>query len=148
MLIVTLLISFGTSLTSGLSLYYYIYIIKDISVMSKAALISFAGILPGIILSRILIPKIGIKKVVTISILFMAVFLAVRIIDPMSIPLIYVSTVFLYFGLGFFAPVAPILSAENIDYIEYKLDMRSEASVNSISAFVSKFASGFGVALP
>jgi GPH family glycoside/pentoside/hexuronide:cation symporter/glucuronide carrier protein len=148
LLIFSILFNLGSSITNGLNLYFFTYIVGDLTVMGTAALISIVGLLPGVILSRVLIPKIGPKKIVIIAMLLNAVFLAVRIISPASIPLIYVCTVFTNFGLGFAFPVVPLLSAECIDYVEYKLHMRSEASMGAIMTFVMKLGGGVGAALP
>jgi Na+/melibiose symporter-like transporter len=45
-------------------------------------------------------------------------------------------------------PISTVLGADIIDYVEYKLDHRSEPAVASISSFVSKAGNGVGGAIP
>ena len=148
MLVFMVLYGLGSSVSSGLNMYFYTYIINDLALMGTVTAISVIGLLPGVALSRTMILKLGTKKVIILAALITAISLAVRLAAPASVPLIYITTVTSGFGLGFFAPVAPLLSAENIDYIEYKLHIRSEASMGTISTFASKLGSGVGGALP
>lgn len=41
-----------------------------------------------------------------------------------------------------------VLSADNIDYVEYKIKYRSEAAVASFGSFVTKISSGIAGAIP
>ncbi len=72
----------------------------------------------------------------------------IRFIDPTSIVLIYVATIASGFTFGLWMPVSTVLGADVIDYIEYKLEHRSEPAVASISSFVSKAGNGVGGAIP
>ena len=52
------------------------------------------------------------------------------------------------FVLGLYMTVNNIITADNIDYVEYKLKVRSEAAQTSATSFISKVGSGVAGALP
>jgi sugar (glycoside-pentoside-hexuronide) transporter len=135
-------------ISSGVGAYFFTYVIDDLSMLGLISLLSLVGLLPGIFLSGIFSERLGKKKVLVLASVVMIFSLMIRWIDPTSIPLIFTSTILTGFLFGVFVPINAVMGADVVDYIEYKLNHRSEPAVASIASFASKFGSGMAAAIP
>lgn len=140
--IYNLLFSAALYIPGVVSVYFFTYVMKNLALASAVAPIQLVGLLLGIFLSALILGKLGKKRSYIVAALAMTIVNAIRWIDPTSLALIYISTIIGGFILGIFQPVTQVLSADNIDYVEYKIKYRSEAAVASISSFVTKVSSG------
>jgi GPH family glycoside/pentoside/hexuronide:cation symporter len=138
----SLMFSAALYIPGVVSVYFFTYVMKNLALASAVAPLQLAGLLLGIFLSALILRKLGKKRSYIVAALAMIIVSAIRWIDPTSLALIYISTIIGGFILGFFQPVTQVLSADNIDYVEYKIKYRSEAAVASIGSFVTKVSSG------
>lgn len=143
-----ILFSTGIFLNGAVNAYFFTYVMKDLAMLGLVSLSQLIGLLPGIFLSRLISGKLGKKGTFIAAPLALILMFAIRWIDPTSVPLIYIATIATGFILGIFASVTPVVGADNIDYVEYKLNYRSEAAVSSISSFMAKVSNGIAGAIP
>jgi sugar (glycoside-pentoside-hexuronide) transporter len=142
------LYSIGISIAGGVNAHFYTYVMNDLSMLSTVYLSMLIGLLPGIFLSGWMSRKIGKKRVLILAAVGNAVSLVLRWPDPRSVFLIYAVTIISGFMFGLFAPLANVMGADVIDYIEYKQNYRSEPAVQSLWAFASKLAVSLAGAIP
>jgi len=148
LLIFNILFATGQYLVGAIGAYYFTYVINDLKILGTVSLVQLVGILPGIFLASTIFKWLGKKRAVVICILILIVFTLIRLLDPTSIPLIFLSTFVLGFVLGLYMTGVNIMQADNIDYTEYRMHIRSEAAQSSATSFVSKVGSGLAGALP
>ena len=143
-----LMFATGYYLYQAVNAYFFTYVMKDLALLGSVSAIMLVGLLPGIFLSGWLTKKLGKKRLMILAACLMAFGFIIRWIDPTSAILIYASTISAGFTFGLWMPVSMVLTADVIDYIEFKLNHRSEPAVASINSFISKTGNGLGGALP
>jgi len=143
-----LLFATGYYLYQGVTAYFFTYVMKDLALMGSVSSIMLLGLLPGIFLSGVVTRKLGKKGAMLLAAGLMAFGFIMRWFAPTSVSLIYVSTILTGFTFGLWMPVSMVLTADVIDYIEYKMFHRSEPAVASINSFISKAGNGIGGAVP
>jgi Na+/melibiose symporter-like transporter len=121
---------------------------KNLALLGTVSLAQVVGLLPGLFLSATLLLKIGKKRALIFSILILVAITLLRLLAPTSVVLVYIPTLVGGFVLGLFTPILLVMGPDNIDYVEYKMNFRSEAAVQSNMSFVSKVANGLGAAIP
>lgn len=147
-LIFNIFFATGQYLVGAVGAYFYTYVMNDLAMLGTVSLVQMAGIIPGIFLAGTLSRWLGKKRAIILAIVILIAFSLIRLLDPTSVLLIYVNTFILGFVLGIYMTLVNVIMADNIDYIEYKMKIRSEAAQTSSSSFVSKVASGLSGALP
>jgi sugar (glycoside-pentoside-hexuronide) transporter len=143
-----LLFATGYYLYQGVNAYFFTYVMKDLALLGSVSSLMLVGLLPGIFLSGWLTKKLGKKRLMMFAAFLMAFGFMIRWVAPTSSILIYVSTIFAGFTFGLWMPVSMVLTADVIDYIEFKLNHRSEPAVASINSFISKAGNSLGGAIP
>jgi sugar (glycoside-pentoside-hexuronide) transporter len=138
----------GYYLFQAVNAYFFTYVMKNLALLGTVSFALLIGLVPGIVVAGVFSRKLGKKRALVVSSLMMAGAFLIRWIDPTSVVLIYVSTLVTGFTFGLWMPISTVLGADIIDYVEYKLDHRSEPAVASISSFVSKAGNGVGGAIP
>lgn len=128
--------------------YYYVYILGNLSLYSIASLLSIVGMLPGVVISGILTKKFGKKMVYIFGLLCFGVVPLIRLLSVTNVPLVFIGTFLMNFGMGIMTPHMYSILADNTDYVEIQTGFRAEAAVASLSSFVSKFSMGIGGAIP
>ncbi len=144
----SLMFSAALYIPGAASVYFYTYVMKNLALASAVAPIQLVGLLLGTFLAAPILRKLGRKRSYIFAALAMIIVSAIRWIDPLSLALISISTIIGGFVLGSFQPVAQVIAADNIDYVEFKMKYRSEAAVASIGSFVTKVSSGIAGATP
>ena len=147
-LLFSVVFSMAMYIGSAVNAYYFTYIIKDLAKAGTVALLQLAGLIPGIMVAGFVMRKLGKRGTFIAAPLVMILGFAIRWINPLSVELIYASTLIIGFVLGVYMPVGQVITADNIDYAEYKLNYRSEAAVASIGSFVAKVGNGISGAIP
>ena len=147
-LIFAFMFATGYYLYGAVNAYFFTYVMKDLAALGTVSLILLVGLLPGIFLGGFVSKKLGKKRSLVFASLMMAAAFMIRWIDPTSMTLIYIATIAAGLSFGLFMPVSVVLQADLIDYIEYKLNYRSESAVSSISSFISKTGNGVAGAIP
>lgn len=138
----------AVGMNATVNVFFYTYVLHDLALLGPVSLAALGGIVPGVLLAGALSSRVGTKQAMVYAILIATAGTMVRWIDPTSIPLIYLSAMLVGLGSGLVQPLASVIGANNIDYVEYKLNYRSEAAQASISSFNAKVAGGVGSAIP
>ena len=143
-----LMFATGYYLYQAVNAYFFTYVMKDLALLGSVSAMMLVGLLPGIFLSGLITRKLGKKRAMILAAVLMMLGFMLRWIAPTSAILIYVSTIFAGFTFGLWMPVSMVLTADVIDYIEFKMDHRSEPAVASINSFISKAGNSLGGAIP
>ncbi|MDR3145807.1 MAG: MFS transporter, partial [Treponema sp.] len=133
----------------GCAMYFYTYVLDNrLDVFSLTALLSFAGMLPFMILTPLFANRYGKKPVYILGLAIGCVAPLFRLINPTNIPLLLVVTVLLGIGSGLSLTLGYGLQADNVDYVEYTRKQRAEGAIASLNSFIVKAAMGIGGAIP
>ena len=136
------------SATSGLSgLYFFTYVIKDLTLMPILGFVAILGGSPGIFIGPPLATRIGKRASFTAGTFMMFVACGIRLINIYSKPLMFISAILNTQGSTISHPLAFGIIADNMDYIEYKMDKRAEGAVSALNSLVGKASGGIGGAL-
>ncbi len=138
----------GYYLFQAVNAYFFTYVMKNLAMLGTVSFALLIGLVPGIVVAGLFSGKLGKKRALVVSSLMMAGAFLIRWIDPTSVVLIYISTLVTGFTFGLWMPISTVLGADVIDYVEFKLDHRSEPAIASINSFVSKAGNGVGGAIP
>ena len=142
----------GTSLTTTSNTYYAQYILGDLGKMTVASLINTLGMVPTIFIVPKLANKLGKKKVFAFGLILAGFGFAIKALcaDATALGQImfYLSNLVSGFGVAFSQILTYGIQADNIDYVEYTLNKRSEGAVSALSSMVTKIAMGLGGAIP
>lgn len=140
MLVLNILIVAAINVPLSFLLYYLRYVLGDespyIIIMAINLVMQFAVML----ISPRLMEKTGKKVTMLVSLCtqlagFVVYFFAFR-----SIPLLYAGTVLTGIGSGLFTVALTTLTADTVDYSEWKYGMHSEGIVFSLTSFANKLA--------
>jgi len=145
-----LMMMFATSASaaSASSMYFFTYMLDGrFDVISISSIFSTISVVPTVLLAGWLVQKFGKKRLMLALLVVYALGFAIRLINVTSIPLFYASVLINGFPLGIFNVVSPTIQADNIDYVEYKLNRRAEAGISSLDSFVIKSSHGIGGAI-
>lgn len=147
-LLASLLLNVLQNLVGGISVHYAVYILGDMKYTSLASVITLFGTFPGFIITPYLARKVDGRVLFAGSGALMMVGCLVRFLAPSSVAIYYLSTFFHAVGIGAFIIMASLFLADNNNYVEYKMGIRSEAMLSSNGSFVTKVATAIGSALP
>lgn len=138
------------SIASGngsMTVYYCGNILKDMNMMTPLSMALTLPVIIGNCFVPAIVKKMGHQKTLILSsILMLAGFLIVAI-NPYSGTLAIVGTVIRGFGNGAIFACGFALSAQVVDYGEWKFNVRSEGLVNSCVSFGQKVGLGLGAAI-
>ena len=138
------------SIASGngsMTVYYCGNILKDMNMMTPLSMALTLPVIIGNCFVPAIVKKMGHQKTLILSsILMLAGFLIVAI-NPYSGTLAIVGTVVRGFGNGAIFACGFALSAQVVDYGEWKFNVRSEGLVNSCVSFGQKVGLGLGAAI-
>jgi GPH family glycoside/pentoside/hexuronide:cation symporter/glucuronide carrier protein len=149
MLSVSLISFAGGMIGNGCAMYFYTYVLdKRLDVFGLTALLSFAGMLPFMILTPLFANRYGKKPVYLIGLIIASLIPLLRLINVTNIPLLLVVTVLLGIGSGLSQTLGYGLQADNVDYVEYTRKQRAEGAIASLNSFIVKAAMGIGGAIP
>lgn len=148
LLLFALMYSIGQYISIGFDTYYFTFVLGDLSIMSTVSVLTLITMLAGTVISKSLSVKIGRKQTIIVSVIIMIVGLVIRYIFAYQVWAAYVGSMIFRFGIGLELPAQGVMNAENMDYIEYKMGVRAESALMSVSTFFSKVGSAIGGALP
>jgi len=138
----------GGYIVQTANLYFYTYILGNITLFSIISFVMMLALFPGIFISGILVPRLGKKNVFLCALLVSGIAPLLRLICITNFPLLIVSSLLAGFGQGLMMPLLYGMQADNTDYVELAIGYRTEAAVASLSSFITKFAMGVGGAIP
>ena len=148
MLLFGLMYSVGQYVNIGFDTYYFTFVLGDMSAMSMVNVLTLVTMLAGTVISKSLSVKIGRKRTIIISMVIMIAGLLMRYVFASQLWAAYVGSMIFRFGIGLELPAQGVINAENMDYIEYKMGVRAESALTSLSTFFSKVGSAVGGAMP
>lgn len=151
------LVTFGTQLFTGISgsisgatgMFFALYVLDNRpEILSIIGIISLLGALLGMFSSGYVTNRFGKKVVYSAGLLIIAVFSLLRLFDVTNIALFYACSFLGGIGGGLMIPLQYGIQADNVDYVEYKLNKRAEGVLASSNSFLTKAGQGIGGALP
>ena len=148
MILFAIMYAVGQYISIGFDTYYFTFVLGDLSVMSTVSILTLVTMLVGTVLSKTLSVKIGRKQTIILSIVFMVIGLVIRYFFAYELWAAFVGSMIFRFGIGMELPAQGVINAENMDYIEYKMGVRAESALTSVSTFLSKVGAAIGGAMP
>lgn len=151
------LVTFGTQLFTGISnsisgatgMFFALYVLDNRpEILSTIGIISLLGSFLGMLSSGYITNKLGKKVVYSAGLMLIAIFSLLRLLDVTNISLFYACSLLGGVGGGLMIPLQYGIQADNVDYVEYKLNKRAEGVLASSNSFLTKAGQGIGGALP
>lgn len=134
----------GLSLINGTGLYYATYVLKNPVYFSVATTCGLVGSIAGGGIIPMISTKIGKKLCYQLCLLVWILSLFILFLFPYKLLVFYgVFTVFKA-AFGGITALKYSISADNVDYVEWKLGVRGEAALASINSLNSKVGNGVG----
>jgi len=146
-MLVTVLFAISTSASNASNMYFFTYVLERVDVMGISSMVAIVGVVPAVLVSGPLVQKFGKKRLMLGVLISSMLCFAMRLLAVTNIPLIYASTLLCSFPVGIYSVILPNIQADNIDYVEYKLNWRAEAGISSLDSFVAKASQGIGGAI-
>ncbi|WP_434351797.1 MFS transporter [Trichococcus flocculiformis] len=151
------LVTFGTQLFTGISssisgataIFFAMYVLDNRpEILSVIGIISLLGAFLGMFSSGYITNRLGKKVVYSAGLIIIALFTLLRLFDVTNITLFYACSFLGGIGGGLMIPLQYGIQADNVDYVEYKLNKRAEGVLASSNSFLTKAGQGIGGALP
>lgn len=127
----------------GVNVYYYTYIVKNVSMMSIMAFVQIIA-LPVVFIYPRFIKKYSTKTLIIVGFIVWAVSYLVNFIAYDNVALLAVGSVLMGIGSVPSSMMAPILLIECADYNEWKGLPRLEGTLSSVRGFAQKVGQGLG----
>ncbi len=143
-----LLFSIGGAIGGTTEIYYMIYVMEDVTLLTKASLFKLIGMTGAVLLNTYLVRIVGKRIVYSSGILLISAALFLRLLDVHSVPLIYVSFILSGLGSSLVMVLMYGIQADNIDYVEYRGGMRAEGAISSLQSLVAKLGHALGGTIP
>lgn len=142
----------GYNFVSTANSYYAQYILGDVGVLTMLTIFNAVGMVPVVFLAPKLTARYGKKKVYGIGMILAGVGYLIKVIavdaSTLGYVMAYASSVISGMGVAFSMILNYGIQADNIDYVEYELDKRSEGAVSALSSMITKIGMGVGGAIP
>lgn len=139
-----MLLTFWVNNMSAATVYYFKYIVGDISLQGTVAITSMI-VVPALVVFPILSKKIGTTKILQACFLIGTIGLLIRTIGSTSLPTLIVGGILM--GIGTL-PISMMINTyliDCMDYGEWKTGVRIEGLVASIANFSSKVGNGIAL---
>lgn len=146
--VIVLIIQTAGSFIQGCGTYYAIYVLGSQNWYTKFMLVGSFGSLAGIFASAILVRKLGTKKVFIIGCLMAVVgFFIIRLSNDNPTVIVVLFFFILMGGQVFTNGQNGVLSAQAVDYGEWKNGIRGEGVISCTGNVGNKIGSAVGTAL-
>ncbi len=145
----SLLGSIAGSSTMASAIFYFTYVVGDVTLFSIFAIITvlFGGV--GLLLAIYLLRKLGNKKIWMYGTIATIIpILPVLFIPPSETLMVLFFLSVSRIGSGFAGVVNYAMQADLMDYVEWKRGFRSEGAIASTFSFIVKAGGGIGAAIP
>jgi Na+/melibiose symporter-like transporter len=135
-------------MTQGIVLFFFIYVLKRSDLYPLAGASYIVGIIAAIILTPILVRRIGAKATKsTANVLALAGMLLMFFV-PASQPYVFIAILLVTApGAGIQQILFYSLQADATDYVEWKFGYRAEGVIASVFSFIVKAGLGIGSAM-
>ncbi len=143
-IVALMLLTFWVNNMQTATVYYFKYIVGDITLQGTVAITSMI-VVPALVIFPILSKKIGTTKILQICSLLGAVGLFIRTIGGTNLSTLIVGGIFM--GIGTL-PISMMINTyliDCMDYGEWKTGVRIEGLVASIANFASKVGNGIAL---
>ena len=132
--------------------YYAQYVLGDVGKLTMITIFNAAGMVPIVFLAPVLTNRFGKPKVYGFGMILAGIGFAIKAfcVDNSALGFImcYLSAFISGMGIAFAMILNYGIQADNIDYVEYALDKRSEGAVSALSSMITKIGMGIGGAVP
>ncbi|GGH35299.1 MFS transporter [Paenibacillus segetis] len=131
-------INLSSAIRSGVGIYYYKYYFNDENMMITMGLIQLLPLIIGVALSSIMTKKLGLKKIMLVSVIFSMVTGTLMFFVPPTATgkiMFYILNVIGGTVTGIASPVQGTMTPLAADYGEYKFNMSSGGFIGSLSGF-------------
>jgi len=147
--VTVLVVNIATSVATAVAIFYFTYVCGDASLMSIFTLVQvmFAG--AGFFLAMYLFRRLGNKRIFITGIITSVIPMTIVLfIPPSATTLLMVILGVSRIGIGFTSIVSYAMQADVMDYIDWKMGVRSEGAIAALFSFIVKAAMGIGGAIP
>lgn len=138
-------ILFALSGTAGM--YFAKYVWGDVNMVSILGGIGMIPVIVVFLASGPMMKKFGKRNTAVVGLIVGSVGILIRMLDPENIMLGLVGSVIQTFGMIPLMIVLPPLSADTIEYGEWKYGQRIVGLTNSVNAFGGKIGAALGTAI-
>lgn len=146
--VANLLVNTGSACSSAMTIFFWIYVVGIPALYSVAMIVNIIGVIIGVVIAPSASNKIGKKKTILIGLTIIGIFQILILLVPSSqIELVFVFLTIIGFGSGIAMAVFYGITADVVDYIEWKQGNRTEGALASLVSFVTKAAMGIGSAM-
>lgn len=143
-----LLLNIGLAASSAMNIFFWTYVVGIPVLYGIAMFSNFIGMIAGTIIAPVISNKTGKKTLLEIGLIISGVFqILILLIPTTQVSLIYIGLLISGSGFGLVMSLVYGISADTIDYVEWKQGYRTEAAVASLNSFISKAAMGIGSAI-
>lgn len=140
MLVLNVLIVAAVNVPLSFLLYYLKYVLMDESPYIVIMAINMVLQFGVMIMAPKIMSVIGKKATMVTSLVTQLLGFSIYFLAFRSVLLIYVGTIFTGIGSGLFTVALTTLTADTVDYSEWKYGMHSEGIVFSLTSFANKLA--------
>lgn len=140
MLVLNVLVVAAVNVPLSFLLYYLRYVLRDESPYIVIMAINLVMQFSVMILASKIISKIGKKATMILSLVMQLAGFLIYYFAFRNVSLIYAGTIFTGIGSGLFTVALTTLTADTVDYSEWKYGNHSEGVVFSLTSFANKVA--------
>ncbi|MFX0071935.1 MAG: MFS transporter [Candidatus Hermodarchaeota archaeon] len=147
-LVANLLSNVGLACFTAMAIFFFIYVVGISILYSLALLLFIVGGFFGAIISTPSANRIGKKTLYIVGLFIFGALQVLIVFIPLSLlSLIFIVILIGGIGYGIRGAVYYGISADVVDYVDWKQGHRTEAAIASLTSFVTKAAMGIGSAL-
>lgn len=149
MFISGLLVTAGTMVRQGATIYYLTYNSGDSGLMVPFTMVTLLFAVIGLALSPVFVDHFDKKQVLITSEIICAVGLLTMLPMPYNnVFLLLATNAIVGFGSGGIMALNYSIQADTVDYAEWKHSYRAEGAVVSLASFITKVGQALGGAIP
>ena len=142
----------GNAFVATSNTYYATFILGDVGKMTILNIAQAIGCVPAALIAPFAAKKIGKKAVYGAGIIVGGVGILLRLFavnaNTSGVIACAVSSAILAAGMGFSQLLFYSIQADNIDYVDYDIGLRSEGAVSAMTSMITKIGNGLGGAFP
>ncbi len=132
-----------TSVMNGVGVYYFKYIVGNVSMLSALAVTQILA-LPVLFIYPKMIRKYSTKMIMVISFFLMATGCCVNALAGPNVGMLAFGQFLIAFGTAPSSAITPLMIVECAEYNEWKGMRRMEGTMSSVKGFASKVGTGIG----
>lgn len=142
----------GNAFVATANTYYATFVLGDVGKMTVLNIAQAVGCVPAALIAPFAAKRIGKKAVYGIGIIAGGIGIFIRLFAVNSgtsgVAACAISSAILAAGMGFSQLLFYSIQADNIDYVDYDIHLRSEGAVSAMTSMITKIGNGLGGAFP